>query len=116
MKLDVIKLDVQGGWQYRFWATISLALSLVSISAPRRAVAAQQCAGGHPQGKDPSREPAIRRKRSIVKKALVARVTAIAMRPIFRGGGIYKGPTPRSHGHDLPKKVRQMGLEARAVV
>ncbi len=24
--------------------------------------------------------------------------------PIFRGGGIYKGPTPRSHGHDLPKK------------
>ena len=31
--------------------------------------------------------------------------------PIFRGGGIYKGPTPRSHGHDLPKKVRQMGLK-----
>jgi len=31
--------------------------------------------------------------------------------PIFRGGGIYKGPTPRSHGRDLPKKVRQMGLK-----
>lgn len=31
--------------------------------------------------------------------------------PIFRGGGIYKGPMPRSHGHDLPKKVRQMGLK-----
>jgi large subunit ribosomal protein L4 len=31
--------------------------------------------------------------------------------PIFRGGGIYKGPTPRSHGHVLPKKVRQMGLK-----
>ena len=31
--------------------------------------------------------------------------------PIFRGGGIYKGPTPRSHGHDLPKKVRVMGLK-----
>ena len=31
--------------------------------------------------------------------------------PIFRGGGIYKGPTPRSHGHDLPKKVRLMGLK-----
>ena len=30
--------------------------------------------------------------------------------PIFRKGGIYKGPTPRSHGHDLPKKVRQLGL------
>jgi large subunit ribosomal protein L4 len=31
--------------------------------------------------------------------------------PIFRGGGIYKGPTPRSHGHDLPKKVRSLGLK-----
>ncbi len=31
--------------------------------------------------------------------------------PIFRGGGIYKGPTPRSHGHNLPKKVRQLGLK-----
>ena len=30
--------------------------------------------------------------------------------PIFRGGGVYKGPTPRSHGHDLPKKVRRLGL------
>jgi large subunit ribosomal protein L4 len=30
--------------------------------------------------------------------------------PIFRKGGIYKGPTPRSHGHDLPKKVRRLGL------
>ena len=31
--------------------------------------------------------------------------------PIFRGGGIYKGPKPRSHGHELPKKVRKMGLK-----
>ena len=30
--------------------------------------------------------------------------------PIFRGGGIYKGPTPRSHAHDLPKKIRKLGL------
>ena len=30
--------------------------------------------------------------------------------PIFRKGGIYKGPTPRSHAHDLPKKIRAMGL------
>ena len=29
---------------------------------------------------------------------------------IFRGGGVYKGPTPRSHGHNLPKKVRKLGL------
>ena len=28
--------------------------------------------------------------------------------PIFRKGGIYKGPTPRSHAHDLPKKIRKV--------
>ena len=30
--------------------------------------------------------------------------------PIFRKGGVYKGPVPRSHAHDLPKKVRRLGL------
>ncbi|GMG83824.1 50S ribosomal protein L4 [Paralimibaculum aggregatum] len=30
--------------------------------------------------------------------------------PIFRKGGTYKGPTPRSHAHDLQKKVRKLGL------
>ncbi len=31
--------------------------------------------------------------------------------PIFRKGGSYKGPTPRSHAHDLPKKIRKLGLK-----
>ena len=31
--------------------------------------------------------------------------------PIFRGGGVYKGPKVRSHAHNLPKKVRAMGLK-----
>ena len=31
--------------------------------------------------------------------------------PIFRKGGVYKGPTPRSHAHHLPKKVRTLGLK-----
>ncbi len=31
--------------------------------------------------------------------------------PIFRKGGIYKGPTPRSHAHELPKKFRKLGLK-----
>ncbi|MBV1864876.1 MAG: 50S ribosomal protein L4 [Rhodobacteraceae bacterium] len=31
--------------------------------------------------------------------------------PIFRGGGVYKGPTPRSHAHDLTKKFRKLGLK-----
>ncbi|AAV97038.1 50S ribosomal protein L4 [Ruegeria pomeroyi] len=30
--------------------------------------------------------------------------------PTFRHGGVYKGPTPRSHGHDLTKKFRKLGL------
>lgn len=31
--------------------------------------------------------------------------------PIFRHGGVYKGPVPRSHGHDLTKKFRKLGLK-----
>ena len=31
--------------------------------------------------------------------------------PIFRHGGVYKGPVPRSHAHDLPKKFRALGLK-----
>ena len=30
--------------------------------------------------------------------------------PIFRKGGIYKGPVPRSHAHELTKKFRKLGL------
>ena len=30
--------------------------------------------------------------------------------PIFRKGGVYKGPQPRSHAHDLTKKFRALGL------
>ena len=36
--------------------------------------------------------------------------------PIFRKGGIYKGPTPRSHGHELTKKFFQkLGKRTRGV-
>ena len=31
--------------------------------------------------------------------------------PTFRHGGTYKGPTPRSHAHDLTKKFRRSGLK-----
>jgi len=31
--------------------------------------------------------------------------------PIFRKGGVYKGPTPRSHAHELTKKFRVLGLK-----
>lgn len=32
--------------------------------------------------------------------------------PQFRGGAVIFGPTPRSHGFDLPKKVRKLALKA----
>ncbi len=32
--------------------------------------------------------------------------------PQFRGGGIVFGPVPRSHAHDLPKKVRKLALRS----
>ena len=31
--------------------------------------------------------------------------------PIFRKGGVYKGPRPRSHSHDLNKKFRKLGIK-----
>jgi large subunit ribosomal protein L4 len=31
--------------------------------------------------------------------------------PQFRGGAVIFGPVPRSHAHDLPKKVRVLGLK-----
>ena len=30
--------------------------------------------------------------------------------PIFRKGGVYKGPTTRSHSHDINKKLRKLGI------
>lgn len=31
--------------------------------------------------------------------------------PQWRGGGVAHGPVPRSHAHDLPKRVRRLGLK-----
>lgn len=31
--------------------------------------------------------------------------------PQWRGGGIVHGPVPRSHAHQLPKRVRRLGLQ-----
>jgi len=32
--------------------------------------------------------------------------------PQWRGGAVIFGPTPRSHAHDLPKKVRKLAMKA----
>jgi len=34
----------------------------------------------------------------------------------MRGGGVVHGPVMRSHEHDLPKKVRRMGLKCALAV
>ncbi|MCY4541622.1 MAG: 50S ribosomal protein L4 [Rhodobacteraceae bacterium] len=31
--------------------------------------------------------------------------------PLFRKGGVYAGPVPRSHAHKLPKRIRRLGLK-----
>ena len=31
--------------------------------------------------------------------------------PIFRKGGVYKGPRPRSHNHKLNKEFRRLGIK-----
>ena len=110
MKLDVIKLD--GGKA----GSVDLDEALFGLEprarhpAPRRALAAQQCAAGHAQGQDPAPRSATRPRRSTVRKAPAAHAHGARSAPIFRKGGIYKGPTPRSHGHELTKKFRKLGL------
>ncbi|MFN3147892.1 MAG: 50S ribosomal protein L4 [Paracoccaceae bacterium] len=59
----------------------------------------------------PARKPATRPRRSIARRAPAAHATVTATRRSSRKGGVYKGPTPRSHAHDLPKKVRKLGLK-----
>ncbi len=38
--------------------------------------------------------------------------TASLRSPQFRGGAVIFGPTPRSHAHKLPKKIRSMALRS----
>ena len=50
------------------------------------------------------------------KKAYRQKGTGSARRgnkkaPILVGGGVAHGPRVRSHGHDLPKKIRKLGLK-----
>lgn len=50
------------------------------------------------------------------KKAIQAKGTGNARQgslrsPQFRGGAVIFGPHPRSHAHDLPKKIRVLGLK-----
>ena len=110
MKLDVIKLD--GGTAA---GSVELDDALFGVEprrrhpAPCRPLAAQQGAGRHAQGQDALRGQLFDQEDRRQKGSGGARHGARSA-PIFRGGGVYKGPTPRSHGHELTKKVRRLGL------
>ena len=50
-------------------------------------------------------------KRKIVRQKRTGRARHGARSAnIFRHGGVAGGPVPRSHAHDLPKRVRRLGL------
>jgi large subunit ribosomal protein L4 len=78
--------------------------------APRGALAARARPGRHAQGQDPLRD-SYSTKKIYRQKGTGGARHGDRNAPIFRKGGVYKGPTPRSHAHDLPKKVRALGLK-----
>ena len=110
MKLDVIKLDGKAAGSIDFGYDIFGLEPRVDIL--HRVVRWQRNnaqAGTHKV--KTSRETSYSTKKIYRQKGTGGARHGDRNAPIFRGGGIYKGTTPRSHGHDLPKKVRQMGLK-----
>ena len=109
MKLDAVKLDAGSA------GSVELDESIFGLE-PRRDILfrvvryqlAKRRAGTH--------KVKTRRETSYSTKKIVRQKGSGGARhgdrnaPIFRHGGVYKGPTPRSHAHDLPKKIRALGL------
>ncbi len=109
MKLDVLKLDAKKA------GSVDLDESIFGLE-PRRDILfrvvryqlAKRRAGTH--------KVKTRRETSYSTKKIVRQKGSGGARhgdrnaPIFRSGGVYKGPTPRSHAHALPKKIRALGL------
>ena len=110
MKLDVIKLD--GGKA----GSVDLAEDLFGLE-PRadilhrvvRYQLAKRQAGTH-KVKTRS-EVSYSTKKIYRQKGTGGARHGARSAPIFRGGGVYKGPTTRSHAHDLNKKFRTLGLK-----
>lgn len=109
MKLDVIKLD--GGKA----GTVDLDEALFGLE-PRadilhRVVRWQRAAAQAGTHKVKTRsESTYSTKKIYRQKGTGGARHGARSAPIFRGGGVYKGPTPRSHAHELTKKFRRLGL------
>ena len=110
MKLDVISLDAAPA------GSIELDDAIFGLE-PRADILHRVCAGSWPSARPaPTRCWASREVSYSTKKIYRQKGTGGARHgsrkaPTFRHGGTYKGPTPRSHAHDLTKKFRALGLK-----
>lgn len=109
MKLDVIKLDGATA------GSVDLSDDIFALE-PRRDILFRVVRWQRNKAQAGTHKVKTRRETSYSTKKIVRQKGSGGARhgdrnaPIFRKGGIYKGPTPRSHAHDLPKKVRRLGL------
>ncbi|MEM9716480.1 MAG: 50S ribosomal protein L4 [Pseudomonadota bacterium] len=109
MKADVVKLDAKKA------GSIDLSDEIFGLE-PRKDILhrvvryqlAKRQAGTHKV--KTRRETSYSTKKIIRQKGSGGARHGDRNAPIFRGGGVYKGPTPRSHAHDLTKKFRKLGL------
>ena len=109
MKFDVIKLDGAAA------GSVDLSDDIFALE-PRRDILFRVVRWQRNKAQAGTHKVKTRRETSYSTKKIVRQKGSGGARhgdrnaPIFRKGGIYKGPTPRSHGHDLPKKFRKLGL------
>ncbi|SFJ90712.1 50S ribosomal protein L4 [Jannaschia pohangensis] len=109
MKLDVIKLD--GGKA----GSVELSDDLFGLE-PRRDILFRVVRWQRNKAQAGTHKVKTRSEVSYSTKKIVRQKGSGGARhgsrkaPIFRKGGVYKGPTPRSHAHDLTKKFRRLGL------
>lgn len=109
MKIDVIKLDGAAA------GSVELADDIFGLE-PRRDILHRVVRWQRNRAQAGTHKVKTRSETSYSTKKIIRQKGSGGARhgdrnaPIFRKGGIYKGPTPRSHAHDLPKKVRKLGL------
>src|SRR5210317_1346610 len=110
MKLDVIKLDGKKA------GTVELDEALFGLE-PRADILHRMVRWQRNNAQAGTHKVKTRSETSYSKKKIYRQKGTGGARhgdrnaPIFRGGGIYKGPVVRSHGHDLTKKFRKLGLK-----
>lgn len=109
MKLDVIKLDAKKAGQVELDdAIFGLEPRADILHRVVRWQRAQAQAGTHKvKGRS---EVSYSTKKIYRQKGTGGARHGDRGAPIFRHGGTYKGPVPRSHAHDLTKKFRALGL------